>query len=147
MYPNTKANEDLNLGELLLGFLELYGHEFNYDTYGISVRNGGKRLPRNELSCGMINGNYLLFCVESPLKPWINDGMETYRGPNVKNAFDNAYYLLKLAMSPVKNESNDCSEYSILSHIVHATDRFIKYREWVRDTFENALSTSEKVNW
>ncbi len=121
MYPK----EELNLGELLLGFLELYGQKFNYETTGISVRNGGKRLPRSELPCGMVNGTYPFLCVERPLEHWVNDGIETYRGSDVKEAFDDAFKLLSSAVqSSMKNESNNCLECSVLSHIVRVTDRF-----------------------
>ena len=32
----------MNLGVLLLEFLQLYGHRLNYETTGISVRDGGR---------------------------------------------------------------------------------------------------------
>ena len=146
MYSNAKSNEDLNLGELLLGFLELYGRKFDYETTGISVLDGGKRLPRNELHCGIYNGITPLFCIQDPFKLWKNSGRSVDRGSDVKQAFNDAFAILSLAMSSVKNDTNDCSGSSILSHIFHATDNFISYRNWVRDTFGNKLASPEKVN-
>lgn len=150
LYADTKFNENLNLGDLLLRFLELYGRKFNYETTGISVRNGGKHLTRNELPCGLINGQKQIFCIDNP-KWYIvnktvvvdpNTGSKTYRASEVIKAFDDAYVSLSQAISTMKNATTgDCEDNSILSHIFNASDHFFSYRKWVHDTFEHSLST------
>ena len=44
MHPKIRAGEinpSENLGVLVMEFFELYGHYFNYDNAGISLRDGG----------------------------------------------------------------------------------------------------------
>lgn len=41
-----RARASLALGDLFLGFLQLYGFQFNYELTGISLRNGGSYFPK-----------------------------------------------------------------------------------------------------
>lgn len=44
MHPKVRTGEidpEKNLGVLMMEFFELYGHHFNYDEVGISLREGG----------------------------------------------------------------------------------------------------------
>lgn len=47
MHPRPDVNSaKANLGVLLIEFLELYGCHFNYERVVISVRQGGRYLPK-----------------------------------------------------------------------------------------------------
>ena len=45
---DVPANSGLNLGVLLLEFLQLYGHRLNYERVGISLRNGGSYFRKSD---------------------------------------------------------------------------------------------------
>ena len=61
-----KVNPELELGNLLLDFLKLYGRVFDYSTYGISIRRGGFYFPkRNRGWYRPKSPDYL--CLEDPL--------------------------------------------------------------------------------
>ena len=55
---NGKKEPELTLGHLLLGFLDFYGFQFNYEKLGISIRNGGFLFKRED------DGKNLL-CIEN----------------------------------------------------------------------------------
>lgn len=74
MHPGRKSNEDVNLGVLLLDFF-------------IENLNWGKMVPRNELLCGLVKGQYRLFCIIDPINPRYNTCTITYRAPDIKKAF------------------------------------------------------------
>lgn len=127
MHPETKSNANVNLGALLLDFLELYGQKFDYETTGISIGNGGKTFPRNEMPCGglMVNGQYRLFCVIDAIK-WLNACSNAYHASDIKNAFNEAFITLSMAIQNVTNEQSTSSCSSILNQIVSVTDGFLE---------------------
>lgn len=50
MHPKIRSGEidpSENLGVLMIEFFELYGHHFNYDNTGISLRDGGTYFNKN----------------------------------------------------------------------------------------------------
>lgn len=121
-------------------FLELYGKKFNYMKTGISIKNGGRYIPKEELQREMVDGHRpSLLCIEDPLTPGNDIGRSSYGALQVKQAFEYAYITLSTAVSPIHNGTNDCTENSILGRIVRVTDEVIEYRNWVRQTFEQDL--------
>lgn len=75
--PNNIHNA--NLGVLLLEFFELYGRKFNYMKTGISVKNGGRYIPKEELQREMVDGHRpSLLCIEDPLTPGNDIGRSSY---------------------------------------------------------------------
>lgn len=133
-----KSDDEVNLGELLLDFFELYGRKFDYEKFGITVQNGGAYLNRDVMPC---DGDRQLFCIEDLVNPGLNACSMTYRGPDIKQAFNDAYTTLSAAISSSQQDaSNDCANNSILGHIVHVSDDLITFRMWVRDTFANILA-------
>lgn len=123
----------MNLGELLLDFFEFYGRKFEYEKFGITLKNGGEYLKRDVLPCD----DQQLFCVEDAVNPGINACNMTYNGSHVKQAFDKAYTTLSTAISSSQYVSNGCQNNSILGQIVHISDDLITFRKWARDTFAN----------
>lgn len=126
-------------------FLELYGKKFNYMKTGISIKNGGKYLPKEELQREMVDGHRpSLLCIEDPLTPGNDIGRSSYGALQVKHAFEYAYTLLTTAVSPIKNATTDCTRNSILGRIVRVTDDVIDYRNEVRAKFEHTLISPER---
>lgn len=130
MHSETKSNENVNLDVLLLDFLELYGQKFDYENTGISIENGGNPLPRNKMPCGLVDGQYRLFCVIDAVNPGLNACSVTYRAPDVKKAFNEAYMTLSMA---IQNKTNE--QHSVLGRIIYVTNDFLEYRKWVRENF------------
>lgn len=137
LHPRQNVYENANLGVLLLEFLELYGRKFNYMKTGISVKNDGRYIPKEELQKEMVDGHRpSLLCIEDPLTPGNDIGRSSYGALQVKQAFEYAYIVLAQAVSPLNTGLNDCSRHSILGRIIRVTDEVIEYRKWVRETFE-----------
>lgn len=145
MHQRQKVCENGNLGVLLMEFLELYGRKFNYMKTGISIKNGGRYLPKEDLQREMVDGHRpSLLCIEDPLTPGNDIGRSSYGALHVKHAFECAYITLSTAVTPIQNGINDCTRSSILGRIVRVTDEVIEYRNWVRATFEHTLISPER---
>lgn len=51
LHPRANINSpDVNLGVLLIEFLELYGRKFNYVKTGIRVKGGGTYISKEEVN-------------------------------------------------------------------------------------------------
>ena len=72
-----------DLGALLLGFLQLYGHQFNYERVGISVRRGGSYFVKEERGWEEIGKPYLL-AIEDPDNPGLQSITKTNQFTNNK---------------------------------------------------------------
>lgn len=137
LHPRQIDHETANLGVLLLEFFELYGRKFNYMKTGISVKNGGRYIPKEELQREMIDGHRpSLLCIEDPLTPGNDIGRSSYGALQVKHAFEYAYVTLSQAVSPQNTTANDCSKNSILGRIILVTDEVIDYRRWIKANYE-----------
>ncbi|KAI8128202.1 hypothetical protein FF38_03866 [Lucilia cuprina] len=142
LHPRQIHAETDNLGVLLLEFFELYGRKFNYMKIGISIKNGGRYIPKEDLQRDMIDGHRpSLLCIEDPLTPGNDIGRSSYGALQVKQAFEYAYLMLSQAVSPLNDWANDCNERSILGRIIRITDDVIDYREWIREHFEHLVVT------
>lgn len=119
LHPRQIHAETDNLGVLLLEFFELYGRKFNYMKIGISIKNGGRYIPKEDLQRDMIDGHRpSLLCIEDPLTPGNDIGRSSYGALQVKQAFEYAYLMLSQAVSPLNNWANDCNERSILGMLI-----------------------------
>lgn len=79
LHPRQNIREKANLGVLLLEFLELYGRKFNYMKTGISIKNGGRYIPKEELQKEMVDGHRpSLLCIEDPLTAGNDIGRSSY---------------------------------------------------------------------
>ena len=139
--------DNSNLGVLLLEFLELYGRKFNYMKTGISIKGGGRYIPKEELQREMVDGHRpSLLCIEDPLTPGNDIGRSSYGALQVKQAFEYAYIVLTQAVSPLNNGLNDCIRESILGRVIRVTDEVIEYRKWVKETFESRLIVTPNIS-
>ncbi|XP_055911950.1 non-canonical poly(A) RNA polymerase protein Trf4-1-like [Eupeodes corollae] len=142
LHPRQIHSETANLGVLLLEFFELYGRKFNYMKIGISIKNGGRYIPKEDLQREMVDGHRpSLLCIEDPLTAGNDIGRSSYGALQVKQAFEYAYLMLSQAVSPLNNYASDCNERSILGRIIRITDDVIDYREWIRENYEHLLVT------
>ncbi len=85
-----------SLGHLLIDFFRYYGREFNYQKYGISVRQGqpplfdkyergGDFTPRTDAKARNLS-------LESPLAPEMDIGGKAYNMKTIKLVQDHAHY-------------------------------------------------------
>lgn len=138
LHPRAEGhNINANLGVLLIEFFELYGRHFNYNHLGISVKNGGSYLRKDEMENGS-SSPYL--SVEDPLTPGNDLGRGSYGIMQVKQSFDYAYRALHTGVTWILPRG--CSYETILSRVVKVTDEVIEYREeirkrWARPTKRN----------
>lgn len=134
MHPQYIANNDTNLGILLLEFLEFYGRKFDYANFGIRIKNGGKHLPRHVFRCPLVYMNRpSLLCIESPFVAGLNVARLTYRLPEIRHAFDDAFVTLLSALAGYKSsDGNNCAKNSILGRIVRVSNQSIEYRKWIQ---------------
>ncbi|KAF2361044.1 PAP/25A-associated [Trinorchestia longiramus] len=127
---------ELNLGVLLLEFLELYGRHFNYFKTGIRVKGGGAYISKDQVQRELSDGQRpSLLCIEDPLIRGNDIGRSSYGIMQVKQAFEYAYIVLAQAVNPLNNLLNDPNRNSILGRIVRITDQVIMYRQWIRENF------------
>jgi non-canonical poly(A) RNA polymerase PAPD5/7 len=141
LHPRQNSYNNANLGVLLLEFFELYGRKFNYMKTGISIKNGGRYIPKEELQREMIDGHRpSLLCIEDPLTPGNDIGRSSYGALQVKQAFEYAYIVLCQAVSPLNNYLNDCNRQSILGRIIKITDEVIDYRAWIKTVIERRMT-------
>lgn len=122
---------NINLGILLIEFLELYGRDFNYLRTGIRVKNGGAYLAKEEMVKSMTNGNRpSILCIEDPLQPGNDVGRSSYGVLHVKQVFDYAYMVLSHAVSPLARSYPNKDADSMLGRIIKVSQEVLGYREW-----------------
>lgn len=112
-----------NLGHLLMGFLTLYGRDFNYTDLAISVRNGGSYF-RKESRYWYDDGRPFLISMENPNEPSLDIGKNSYEMRIVKRSFDYARQVLQ-------NEIHRHGQFrslpgSILGTIIQADSSLVK---------------------
>lgn len=142
LFDRNKSNETENLGVLLIGFFEMYGRNFDYFNTGVSLKNGGSHLSKEQIYCERVNkfGNPLL-CIEHPLDP--NEPVAIYntrRLLEIKRAFDDAYTFLTTAVSVNQSNINNCKYLSVLCQIVFVPTDVVEYRKWIQGNFGNTLA-------
>lgn len=123
--------DDLNLGMLLIGFLELYARHFNYLRTGIRVKDNGSYVPKEEIQKDMSDGHQpSMLCIEDPLQPGNDIGRSSYGAMRVRHAFDYAYSTLFRVLfhpnRPLVREGG-----SLLARIIRVTDDVVRYRQWL----------------
>jgi non-canonical poly(A) RNA polymerase PAPD5/7 len=110
-----------NLGELLLGFLERYGINFDYYTTGIHFKSDGGTFSKEKRGWYDIWQPFLL-SIEDPDDPDNDVGSNSFDIERVKEKFKEAYYDL---IDLPGNRDNPYSR-SILSRIFIINDDLIR---------------------
>lgn len=98
--------ENLNLGKLLIGFLELYGNTFDYVEDVISLRNGGCYVKKSTKNWENPS-NPCALAVEDPHNPENDIGSFSFKIENVRMAFQEAYHKLYFQVCSNTNKSNN----------------------------------------
>jgi DNA polymerase sigma len=139
----------MNLGGLLLDFLELYGFDFNYITAAISIRFDGRYFSKGSkdrkdvfwsatktMSCG----------IENPLDKTMDVGKSTFRMHMIQRSFETAFRILlsrvseplPLIIAQKKMEEDvilDRGDGSILSSIIPPTEEMYQRAAKVRERY------------
>ncbi|RLN93769.1 hypothetical protein BBJ28_00008449 [Nothophytophthora sp. Chile5] len=106
-----------NLGQLLVGFLTLYGRDFNYDELGISVRNGGSYFYKDDRRW-YDDSRPFLISMENPNEPSLDIGKNSYEIRTIKRAFD---YARQVLVNEIQRRGQfDALSGSILGTIIPA---------------------------
>jgi len=103
---SQRSSGSSNLGDLIIDFLALYGTEFNYQTTGISVTNGGSHFKISEADFALYNNNNIgtpPMIIIDPLNPSNNVGSSAYAMYRIKEAFHIALLALLSALSNSEN--------------------------------------------
>jgi len=117
------SSDDLDVGSLLMGFLDFYGNDFKPQTTGISVRH---RMffsrPRNQrFERGMPCTFDSLF-VEDPLSEGNNVGRNAFRIVQVQRACSDAHRALVAALEWDMYSSSGTNEFPLLKCILQSED-------------------------
>jgi non-canonical poly(A) RNA polymerase PAPD5/7 len=108
-----EKSQELSLAEHLLGFLELYGSEFDYVESVVSILSGGKYISKNEKNWKNEKYPHLL-SVEDPHNPDLDVGVFSFNIKSAKHAFyqafigmlDNKTQSTSSVLSPQDEEAN-----------------------------------------
>lgn len=115
-----------------MDFFKFYGQKFDCNNAAITIRDGGRIVPKEELPCcEVVNEQRALLCIEDPVRTLENAGDRSYRALHVKQLFYDAYNTLSAAV----RSSNDSKMSSLFGQIVRVSDDIIKYREWIKNNF------------
>ncbi|XP_055341519.1 terminal nucleotidyltransferase 4B-like isoform X3 [Paramacrobiotus metropolitanus] len=133
LHPRYNTLEDgVNVGALLIEFLELYGRHFNYVDTAIRIKDGGCHLAKEELWRDVSGCQRSpTFSIEDPLLPGNDVGRTSYASPQVKQAFESAYSRLYTAVVESSGQTDDklcASHYSFLGRIIQVSDDINNYR-------------------
>ncbi|MCQ2816463.1 MAG: nucleotidyltransferase domain-containing protein [archaeon] len=92
--------DEINLGSILIGFLNFYGFEFKYDVLGISVRKGGFFYDRTKSIFKSHSRRKEILCLENPQEPFTNLGAKSYKYAAIINSFRTARDALVYPQRP-----------------------------------------------
>lgn len=102
------ANGPIDLGTMLLEFLEFYGRSLDTTNVGISVRGQGSLYRKNTRSFYNPNRTYLL-SLENPENPNVDIGANSYGYKNVNRAISNSYETIKAKLNEILNADGKSS--------------------------------------
>uniref|UniRef100_A0A1I7T4G3 PAP-associated domain-containing protein n=1 Tax=Caenorhabditis tropicalis TaxID=1561998 RepID=A0A1I7T4G3_9PELO len=153
MRHRTIYDREVNLGHLLLRFLELYSLEFNYEEIGISPgqccyfpksaagsRYGHKRAQHGSLA------------LEDPLHTANDVGRSTYNFSSIANAFGQAFQILLVAVTLRERKGQNqlaTKGYkgSLLHMIMPFTSKELTYRNWLMSGVMSMPSQDNSVTY
>lgn len=138
---SSSSNDHVNLGHMLISFLELYGVYFNYVKLGIRVR-----LPnQNDIRAGFIDKDELFknfccghrtqnnLCIVDPFNEKNDISKASWLTPRIQLAFREAYDKLLQSISEQNTTLKNAP--SILSKIISISEQTIIHRKNLRKTY------------
>ena len=129
--------QNLNLGSILIDFMELYGLELNYFTTGISVRQGGsffRKGARDKKATFYMPSRPFSLALEDPLDISNDVGKGSFRMQVLQRAFSIAYRtLLSHVAHPVRAARHNSILASILPVSEYMLERRILKRKYDRN--------------
>ncbi|XGW25152.1 hypothetical protein V3C99_006506 [Haemonchus contortus] len=123
---------EVNLGELLMRFFEVYAQEVNYDCVGISVvdmRYTPKEVRRDS------DKKQALLSIEDPLLITNEVGRSSFNYALVRSAFEQALQILKGVFIRDRRCGVDWQRFykgSMMSLIMPFTQEQLQYRNWLK---------------
>jgi len=150
----------MNLGALLMDFLELYGMDFNYVTTAMSIRYDGRYFPKgakDRKETFWCTGKLLSCGLENPLDSTMDVGKSTFRMHVIQRSFETAFRVLLARISeplPLipgqkKNEEDvvlDRGDGSILSSIIPPTEAMNQRAIKVKEVYRSMSGSSVQQN-
>ena len=101
-----------NLASALLHFFEMFGLRLNYESVGVSVRDGGKffnkRHRASKQSYGREKPGQML-CILNPLDASHDVGANSYNFHHVRRVFQHAYFALLSSLDTTQGEHGAAS--------------------------------------
>lgn len=153
MHPKIRAGEISpmqNLGVLLIEFFELYGHYYNYEKAGISIRDGGTYFDKVARDWDDPR-NPTLLSIEDPVDITNDVSKNSYNMPRVRKTLAGAHEILTatafmrcrvLMSNPRVSGSHRNSQYSqeesILSCILSVTPEILSHRRAVKQLYDRS---------
>ncbi|CAA7271029.1 unnamed protein product [Cyclocybe aegerita] len=152
MHPKIRRGEidpEKNLGVLVMEFFELYGHYFNYDEVGISLREGGTYFNKRQRGWHAEYKRNML-SIEDPADPSNDISSGSYNFHKVRTAFAGAHGILTatayLRASMLSSRHHGRSvhlrshyepeDLSILSTVMGITQETINHRRLVQELYD-----------
>jgi len=134
---DVRKTKNVNLGVLLMEFLELYGRNFNYQRIAVKIKDDGCYANKEMLAKELGEGTFLpLLCIEDPITHSCEIGKSSYGILRVKDAFEYGFNIIDRA---IRNKSyfkvNPNSTY--LSRIVSVAREVEEYRQWIRTSYKS----------
>ncbi|CAF0728506.1 unnamed protein product [Adineta ricciae] len=145
--------EQVNLGHMLISFLELYGIYFNYAETGIRVQTPHQPdrpagfINKEELfknfCCGHRTINNL--CIVDPFNDKNDISKASWLTPKINLAFREAYD--KLLQSVSEQNTTLKNAPSILSKIITVSENTLMYRKRLRTIYRDYLNEQRTVKY
>ncbi|GJJ12300.1 hypothetical protein Clacol_006541 [Clathrus columnatus] len=152
MHPKIRAGEIdpmQNLGVLVIEFFELYGHFFNYEKTGISIRDGGTYFDKIARDWDDPR-NPALLSIEDPVDITNDVSKNSFNMPRVRKTLAGAHEVLTAAafmrcrVLMSKSRSNhrqerDLKEQSILGSVMGVTQEISNHRRMVKQLYDRGI--------
>lgn len=131
LHKPRAVEKQQDLGVLFLGFLKLYGQEFNYFRTGLSIRDGGYYFPKAQRNWVDWQQPWLL-SAEDPCFPENDISRMSYAIMDVRGCLANAYKVL-ISKEP------SYSAPSLLCRILLQDEKMMEQRDFVRHHYRCGL--------
>lgn len=132
---SNKSIKEVNMGLLLLNFLQLYGQEFNYMKTALRIHSGGAYVCKEEMLAQMSRPSNSMLCIEDPLQPGNDIGRCSHNILFVRQAFEHALVTLCSVFIRSREHSTVWKSHyrgSLLSLVLYISPKHMRYRNWLR---------------